>query len=315
LAALETAGRAVEAWLELAAAAERLAVREAQLVRLEKALDLQRKRLELGETSGAEVKQLELERLRLVGEVNAHRARQTEASQALTRWAGPHAPLPRPGDLRQLYTGFQPVQEPPDESTEWVESSPVLSAAELNTERIRLDGLQARRTVWGRPEAELSWEHIPTVDNAEGYDAFGFRLRFPLPLGNLGKRRAAESAARESQARSDEEIARRELDARIKAEVERSRAADEILNSMGDIETDLAEVEHSINERYRLGAVAYVEYIDGLSRLDEVRTQIIDARLAGSQARLALTVLTGKPGLFPLPEPDEEGFSVTEEDS
>jgi outer membrane protein TolC len=303
-AALEAAGHAAGAWLELAAADERLAVRQAQVERLERALVLQRKRFELGEVSGAEVKQLELERLRLVNEKNAHRVRRLSASEDLARLAGPGAPGPRPGDLRRLSEGFRPVRIPEHEVDARIDSSPVMTASSLDTERIRLVGERDRRTVRGRPEAELEWERIPAFEDLDGFDAWGFRLSFPLPIGGLAKRQAAESAARHREARSREELARRELVARLRSEIELAHAADEVLAGFGDIETELAEVEHSVSERYRLGAQTYLEYIDGLSRLDDVRMQAIDARLAAARARLVLAVLTGDVELFPLPEPD-----------
>jgi outer membrane protein TolC len=315
VAALEASGRAVEAWLELAAADERLVVCKTQLRRLERALDLQRERLELGEASGAEVTQLRLERLRLIGVVNEHRARQALALQALERWAGPDAPPPRAGDLTRLYAGFRPVDPAPDDSGSWIESSPGMLASSLNVEWIRLDGERARQTVWGPPEAEISWERVPSVETAEGFDAFGVRLRFPLPVGGLGKRQAAVSAARQQQARADHESARRELGARIQTEIERSRAADEVLAGLDDHQAELTALEHSLDERFRLGAMAYLEYVDGLARLDEVRMQIIDAQLAGSQARLVLAVLTGDPELFPLPEYPVDSRSDEEDGS
>jgi outer membrane protein TolC len=303
VAALQTAGSAVEAWLELAAADSRLSVRQGQLQRLEWALELQRKRLELGEVSGAEVKQLELERLRLVGEVSAHRADRADAAESLGRLAGPEVPGPRLDDLRLLHNGFPPLDLFERETDDWLETSPSLIAGALDAERVRLEGERARRTVWGRPEAEVTWEHIPTVDDTDGFDSVGFRLRVPLPVGGLGKRQAAVSAARQRRAESDQEAARRETAARIRAEMERARTAGEMLVLLGDIEAELAVVEHSLSERYRLGAVAYLEYLDGLSRLDEVRVQTIDARLGGARARLELAVLTGNLDFFPLPEP------------
>ena len=303
-AALETAGRAVDAWLRLAAAEARLTVRQAQLGRLEAALELQRKRLELGEISGAEVTQLNLERLRLSGEVQALRVDRVAVAEELKRLAGPAAPPPRPGDLRGLHEALPAPGA--GEGEDRLDASPLLTAATLDAERIRLDGERARKTVWGKPEAEISWEHIPTIDAAEGFDSVGLRLRFPLPLGGLVKRHAAESTARHRRADAERERTRRELAARIDAETARARAADELLVSLGAVESELPAVERSISERYRLGATPYLEYIDGLARLDEVRMQTIEARLAALRARLVLAVLTGDLEIFPLPEPAQE---------
>lgn len=303
---LKTAGRAVGVWLDLAAANDRLLVRRSQLERLEAALELQRKRLELGEVSGAEVTQLRLERLRLVGEVNAHRADRSAASETLLRLAGPAVPRPQAGDLLRLVAELGPPDTRVKEVDLRLESSPVFVATTLDTERIRLSGERDRKTVWGRPEAEISWEHIPGTSGADGFDAIGLRLRVPLPIGGAGKRQSALSAARQGEALANQERTRRELKARINAEQERLRVASEVLDELDEIEADLPSVEQSISERFRLGALAYLEYIDGLSRLDEVRVQAIDARRAVLRARLDLAVLTGDARLFPLPDPDQE---------
>ena len=135
------------------------------------------------------------------------------------------------------------------------------------------------------------------------------RLRFPLPLGNLGKRQAAEAAARQRRADAERESTRRELAARIDAETARVQAADAVIADLAAVESELPAVERSISERYRLDATPYLEYIDGLARLDEVRMQAIEARLAALRARLALAVLTGDLELFPLPAPDQESDS------
>jgi outer membrane protein TolC len=306
VAALETARRAVIAWLELAAAQSRLLVRETQLSRLGKALELQRKRLELGEVAGAEVTQLELERVRLVGEVSAMRSDQVGAAAELERRAGSEAPAPLAEDMQRLLEDLPRIDRAAYTLDGALDSSPVVVASVLETERIRLDGERDRRTVWGRPEGEISWEHIPTVDGSDGYDAFGFRLRVPLPFGGVGKRQTAEATARHRQARSEQEQVRRDLVARINTELGRALAADDLLAGLAPIESELGSVERSISERYRLGAVTYLEYIDGLARLDEVRMQAVDARLAALRARLELAVLSGDTAFFPLPDPDQE---------
>jgi outer membrane protein TolC len=306
LAAIEAAGRAVDAWLLLAAGEARLAVYQAQMDRLVAALELQRRRLELGEVSGSEVTQLELERLRLSGEVQALRVDRGAGAAELARLAGPAVPLPRPADLRGLHEAIAAPLGEHEPGEERLESSPALTAATLDAERVRLDGERARKTVWGRPEAEISWEHIPTIEDAESYDAVGLRLRFPLPLGSLGKKQAAEAAARQRQAAAEQERTRREVAARIEIETTRARVADEAVADLAAVESELPAVERSITERYRLGATPYLEYIDGLARLDEVRMQAIEARLAALRSRLVLAVLTGDLELFPLPDPAVE---------
>jgi hypothetical protein len=234
------------------------------------------------------------------------RSDQVGAAAELERRAGSEAPAPRPEDMQRLLEDLPRIVRAAYLPDGAVDSSPAFVASVLETERIRLDGERDRRTVWGRPEGEISWEHIPTVDGSDGYDAFGFRLRVPLPFGGVGKRQTAESTARHRQARSEQEQVRRDLVARIDTETGRALAADDLLAGLAPIESELGSVERSISERYRLGAVTYLEYIDGLARLDEVRMQAVDARLAALRARLELAVLSGDTAFFPLPDPDQE---------
>ncbi len=60
---------------------------------------------------------------------------------------------------------------------------------------------------------------------------------------------------------------------------------------------------HSLAEQFRLGAISYLAYIDGLSRFDRIVEETIDARRTLLLARLDLAVLLGDSSIFPLPDP------------
>ncbi len=60
---------------------------------------------------------------------------------------------------------------------------------------------------------------------------------------------------------------------------------------------------HSLAEQFRLGAISYLAYIDGLSRFDRIVEETIDARKTLLQAQLDLAVLLGDSTIFPLPDP------------
>jgi outer membrane protein TolC len=182
-----------------------------------------------------------------------------------------------------------------------------MSVADAWIERVLREGRQDRRTAYGPSEAELEWERVPDLDGMDGFDAFGARLRFPLPIGGLRQRQAAEASARESRARASAEAVRVRLDARLGTELGRVRAAAARVDALREVEAELSGIEHSISERYRLGATSYLEYVDALTRLDDVRIQAVVARHAELRARLALAVTAGDASLFPLPEPIEEG--------
>jgi hypothetical protein len=68
----------------------------------------------------------------------------------------------------------------------------------------------------------------------------------------------------------------------------------------------LPRTETSLSEQFRLGAISYLVYIDGMSRLDELRLQRIEASETLLQAKLDLAVLFGDPALFPIPDAESD---------
>jgi outer membrane protein TolC len=305
-AALEVADLAAGAWLDLAAEIDRLDVRRRQLQRVEGALRIQRKRLELGEISGSEVVQLELERTRLVTVVADLQRGVAERTVRLHQYTGPDVPLPVEGDLPVLLANREPLDWDGARLEAWVESSPALLQAGFDAERIRQEGDLAQATARGRPAAEVSWEHIHSYAGADGFDTAAVRLIVPLPVGKLGKLERAQAEARNRGAEADRERVRRELTTLARSAAETASAAAEAVRAIEPIEGDLGDIEFSLSEQFRLGVSSYLVYIDGVSRLDDVRVQAIDARHAELRARLALAAITGDPTLFPLPGLPEE---------
>ena len=75
---------------------------------------------------------------------------------------------------------------------------------------------------------------------------------------------------------------------------------------MPALAADLPRTERSLAEQFRLGAISYLVYIDGLSRLDELRGDLVAARLTLLQARLDLATLLADSEIFPIPSALEE---------
>jgi len=308
LAALDLAERAVAAWLDLAATGERIGVLESQLGHLVGALGLQRKRLELGEVSGHEVSQLELERARLVTELATLRSTNASAAAALHRLSGADAPRPNGPVLDRLLDQMPPFSWDDGAAAVAMEDSPWLVASAAEVERRRLEGKQAGRTAFGRPEFEVTWARVPDVGDLDGFDAAGLRLKVPLPLGQAGKRRRAESEAGVRHALARQQQTRWMLEARMAEAATRLTEASISLATLSEVEDELADVQYSLDQQYRLGVISYLGYLDGVRRLDDVRVQAIIARHAELRARLELAVLTGDKSLFPLPDFDEESL-------
>ncbi|UCF66283.1 MAG: TolC family protein [Acidobacteriota bacterium] len=300
-AALEIAVDVSDAWLEAAALQERAAIRERRLERLARAVALQSKRLEVGEVSGADLVQIELERAR--AELAARSAQaELEAVRAhLTRLTGAPAPAPARGDL----TALAAVLEPLPASESWldaaVDSSAAVVAALHGTERERCAARLERVTAEGRPEAQLEWEKIPYLDGADGFEAIGVVLHWPLPIGKAVRARRAAGRARVRAAEQREQRVRAQTRADLQAAVAEARQAAASLELHSAMIEKLNTSEHVLAEQFRLGASSYLEFLDGSARLDEVRLLHVDTLRSLLGARLDLAAITGDRNLFPLP--------------
>jgi outer membrane protein TolC len=127
-------------------------------------------------------------------------------------------------------------------------------------------------------------------------------VSWPLPLGRAGRERAAAARASAAAAEAAAEASLLQLERRARAATAAADNASRILAEAEPTMERLASAEHSLAEQFRLGAISYLVYIDGLSRLDEVRTQAITARRELLAARLELARVLGDSSIFPLPE-------------
>ena len=82
--------------------------------------------------------------------------------------------------------------------------------------------------------------------------------------------------------------------------------AERFLAEMASLAEGLPRTEQSLAEQFRLGAISYLIYIDGLSRLDELRDDLVDTRLALLKARLELATLLADNKIFPIPPLNKE---------
>jgi outer membrane protein TolC len=308
VAALDAAAEVSRRWLELAAAVERGSLAAARLQRLDDALSLQEARYQLGEIAGAEVRQLDLEHVGQTSRLAGARSEVAAAEAAVRQLAGDGALAVRDGDLAAL-TALSRTPEATAVTPEDLGRGPLLRRAEgdAGLERSAADLMSA--TAWGRAEIEAEWERIPALEGLESYDAWGFRIAVPLPLGAAGRRQREEARALADRADAGLEVAALEVRRRAEAAL---AAADGAASRLRVLEPALAEIpqtDHSLSEQFRLGAISYLGYIDGLSRFDRIVEDAIDARLELLLARLELALLLGDPTIFPLPDtrPAEEG--------
>ena len=293
---LATAMIVATQWLELAQLTENLALAEGRLERLTGAVLLQQARLELGEVAGAEVSQLELQLISDQSHMEKVAAARDAAESALRLRCGESCHQPRLGDLAELVAGSRT----PDETSAAarIENAPAVRAGDLRAEVGLARTRFAAKTAWGRPEFEVEWERFPSLYGVDGFDAFGARLAVPLPIGRAG-RQLNEALARV--AASEGRLQRMSVEREVRSALATARGAERRIETLTQALSRLADIEYSLGEQFKLGALSYLAYIDGLSRLDDVRTQAITALHDVLSARLALAVLLDDPGCMPLP--------------
>jgi outer membrane protein TolC len=302
VASLSIAAEASRRWLDAAAALELEALSEARLNRLDDALNLQEARFQLGEIAGTEVRQLDLEHVSESSRLAALRADVAATEAALREICGSEWGEIRGGDLKAL-ASISKSSDELDVTTSALADGPLLRLAAGDAELERSAAKLISATAWGRAELEAEWERVPAIDGFPGFDAWGFRLTVPLPLGAAGHRQREEARARADAAGANLDAAK--LEVLRSAEEARAavRGATDRLRALEPAMDDLPVLVHSMAEQFRLGAISYLAYIDGLSRFDRIVEETIDARRTLLLARLDLAVLLGDSTIFPLPDP------------
>jgi outer membrane protein TolC len=297
-ARIELAAEVGRRWLDLAATLDRGAVVRRRLARLDQALSLQEARYQLGEVAGTEVAQLDLEQVRESSRLADLEAQEQALRARLRELCGDGCVEPETDDVETLVGLSAPYHGPV--TRELLESSAPYRSAEGEAEAARARAELVSSTAWGRPLVEAEWERLPDVEGVPGFDAWGVRVSMPLPIGSAGRQLRAAARAEAVAAESNIETLRRRFRRQAEAEVATAEGAARRLAALHTVLEDLERFEHSLSEQFRLGAIRYLEYIDGLSRLDEVRLEAIEARGQLLRSRLELAVMFGDTTLFPL---------------
>ncbi len=292
-------------WVERAASMERLEVRRVRLARIDEALSLHEARFQLGEVAGTEVMQLDLEHVRESSLMAADEAYNENAGDSLFEVCGDGCAMPKLGDLESLVAE---TKTPGVDELTWQtvdDGGPLRQARAASATAVARSELLSR-TAYGRPTVGMDWEHFPSVDGLPSYHAWGAMFTLPLPIGRAGKQ--TKVAAREESLASAERVegTRRELLRRAKAARADAEAAARRLSTLGTVLADLPRIEYSLSQQFRLGAISYLVYLDGLKRLDEVRLEAVVARTDLLLARLELGSILADQSVFPLPTAEEE---------
>ena len=301
VAGLTAAAEAGRRWIDVAASLELAALSEARLSRLDDALNLQEARYQLGEIAGTEVRQLDLEHVGESSRLASLQAEVKAARAALRELCGSGWGTVLPGDLEVL-TRASTTPGSVTLADNELADGPILRLASDDAALQRSASDLLSSTAWGRAEVEAEWERVPAMDGMPGFDAWGFRLTVPLPLGAAGHRQREQARARADAADASLDRARREVLRSAEGALAVAEGAANRLRALEPAMDELPELVHSMAEQFRLGAISYLAYIDGLSRFDRIVEETIDARSTLLRARLELAVLLGDPSIFPLPD-------------
>jgi len=285
-------------WLELAAVRDELVVLEARAERLDAAVALHQKRLELGEVAGSEVTQLEVQRARDGVEMRRLGAHLRFLGDAL-RALAPGAQEPVAGDLAELLALSAPAATDEDRPA----AGPWHAAATAQRDRATALAEVERRRAKGLPEGEIEVARIPSLAGVDSFGSLGFRVALPLAWGRAAAEKKAAAEAQAELARSRHELAQRRLRQRLDSARARRQAAEASLAALAPLLGDLSLREHALNEQFRLGAVTYLVYLDGLARLEQLLVDATRARLEAAGARFELATLISDPTIFPLATP------------
>jgi outer membrane protein TolC len=292
-------------WVERSGWLDRVAVHRTRLERIDRALSLQEARYQLGEVSGSEVMQLDLEHVRESSQLAVVEAEAAVRLERLRELCGEDCVDPVPGDL-QVLADSTVTPPDPELTEEALEAGGLLRQARAAGAALQARSDLVAATAFGRPIAGVEWEHIPTFAGVPSFDAWGFAVSVPLPVGRAG--REARAAARAESLASSErvegvrrELVRRTQVARVDAETAAARLA-ALNTALGE----LARIESSLDQQFRLGVISYLVYLDGVNRLDDVRLDAIGAREQLLLARLELAAILADPAVFPVPVIDEE---------
>jgi outer membrane protein TolC len=306
-ARLELAAEVGRRWLDLAAVTERVAVVGSRLGRLDEALNLQEAKYQLGEVAGTDVAQLDLEHVRESSRLADLEGQARGLQAQLRELCGDGCRGPERGDLEELVR--LSAAHPGTVSEAAVEASAPYRSAVGEAEAARALADVVSATAFGRPLVEAEWEQFPAFEGLPGYDAWGFRLSVPLPIGSAGRQLRAAARAEGEAAESRIDMTRRRYLQQIDSEIAAAEGAERRLSALGTVLEDLEQVEHSLSQQFRLGAIRYLVYIDGLSRLDDVRLEAIEARSQLLRSRLELAAMLGDTSVFPLEVVVQEGES------
>ena len=281
-------------------------VSKGALDEIDRVIELNRARAKQGEISGAELRRLQVERLRFVDDVFAAELALRNARAALLTWL--NAP-----DLAAAFDVVEPLQPPAEATPVAVTTNvpaPQANVAELRTRALasRPDVLAAARDV-ARADTETQLQRAlrtPNVTIGGGYkrdfgtNAVVFGATVPLPIFNRNPGGVARADAERRRAENERAIAGLNVSLDVQQAV---NAVDIDRQRVQYIEreylTNARESRDIVLASYRLGAADLIDFLDAQRAFrDTSRTYnraLYDLRISQFQLAAAVGDTTGQP--------------------
>jgi outer membrane protein TolC len=297
-------------WLEWAGAEAQNDLRLARLQRVERALDLFENRYRLGEVAGTEVRQLEAQRASDRIALTESQLRAQALRDALLALLGFEPAAPTAESLGELSGWFSnnPGTDVPGTDTPGININASAAAGALEAELIDARAALAddlatfeAKTAAGTPSVGFELERVPSFDSMSSFEAFGFHVSLPLPFGRSVNQRRTAAREQGTLAQAQAERARSGLERDLTTWQRQRMTLKRELAQIDALVEDMTFTEKSLNEQFRLGAISYLVFLDGVARLEDVRLRHIELQQRHIQAHIELGRLTGDPLYFPLP--------------
>ena len=289
------------AYLQVVLAKADIEVAQGALGEIDRVIDLNRARAAQGEISGAELRRLQVERLRFVDDVFAADLAFRNTRAALLTWMN----VP---DLTVAFDVVEPLQPATATATVTVATTATPSGIQTNVAALRTQALAARPDILAaarevaRADTETQLQRAlrtPNVTVGGGYkrdfgeNAVVFGVTVPLPVFNRNPGGVARADAERSRAANEQAVTTLSVTLDVQQAV---NAVDINRQRVQYIEreylSNARESRDIVQASYRLGAADLIDYLDAQRAFrDTVRTYnraLYDLRVSQFQLEAAI---------------------------
>lgn len=293
-------GEVQKAFIEVLAAGERTAFREAQVKSGQELVTLAGQRLAAGQASSVEANTAQIEIVRLQQEIALIEVDRKTSLNSLRLRLGlpPNAPLSLEGSLGQVAQKLAAAPVPGNAAA----LRPDVQELALAGDRARADALLARAEAWENIRAGLSIERETEANETGGTDKMGFlgmRVSVPLPLWNRNQGRVAEQLATASQAQAQIEALKLTIRLEIETARERARLLKDVLGSYNQqVLPLLQQSTETLRSGYAAGQTNLADIVQNRVQQFSLQTSQVEAQRNYALALVELqTASAGSPFL------------------